>query len=687
MNVSVILLALLLFGDLSEASKRYAGGPWIGTDGTSAKIRAKKPVHTEGAAHRTAESSGHTHITDTVNQVPGPRTEHQRRQSVLKFHDETEKTALRVQGIKRTKQLSPKATSPMGQELRQASLGMGPRPAPAASSLPLRLPLSFMPAAAKSAPQPPAVGERSTCPLSGNGPEPPMITLNQLPIQRSSPPPVRVLPSPPSKTASIEGGRPISSLPSTPARPSPMMYNETIVMRPAKWDAPIVHDVGSEEQQSGCTKVHGRPTVDLRSLGRPSVPEGQTSVNRVPPSPSVTVCRKTTTANIKREGCSFLAPLERSPHIEAPCWPPSQKTGYQPPTSTPKGATKPNSLKLTLDREGKLIRNQIVTQVSSEGNDKRFFPTKPRDKKFGECKLRDFTFIRAKAIGTGAFGAVFKAEHEATQTLVAIKVLTKDLYSKKPEAVKMEEYFLRKLNHPFLVGMHCSMIDEDETVYLVMEYIEGSDLGTQLRSGVRFDEAQLASILWQASQGLYHLHKKGVFHRDIKPSNMMMKSDGTLKIIDLGLAIMERGEGTKRAAGTPLYVAPEVARSRIDRDAPPHGRAADLYSLGLAMHHLATGRRHFDAGLEDREEVWKQRANQAEMVLPSTGYCGLDEAIALLLTHDPKIRWRQVFENFESGYMKLPIFAHTLQLTSLNGSPASLEHKPTGVDTLIHQAQ
>jgi eukaryotic-like serine/threonine-protein kinase len=197
-------------------------------------------------------------------------------------------------------------------------------------------------------------------------------------------------------------------------------------------------------------------------------------------------------------------------------------------------------------------------------------------------------------LGQGGMGTVYKAYHLNLKRFVAIKVLRIDQIA----SLELKGRFLREMeavgqmDHPNIV--RASDAGKNNGVfYLVMEYLEGSDLSRLVTAHGPLSMADACELSRQAAVGLEYIHRTLV-HRDIKPSNLILTMSGVLKILDLGLArLHEVGAGaeftpTGSAVGTYDYLAPEqaVASSHID------GRA-DIYSLGCTLFKLLTGRPPF----------------------------------------------------------------------------------------------
>jgi tRNA A-37 threonylcarbamoyl transferase component Bud32 len=202
-------------------------------------------------------------------------------------------------------------------------------------------------------------------------------------------------------------------------------------------------------------------------------------------------------------------------------------------------------------------------------------------------------------IGAGGMGQVFKAEHRRMKRVVAIKTLPK-AFLKDAAAVarfQREVEAVAKLSHPNIVAA----FDADEAGgvnFLVMEYVEGSDLSALVKKCGPLSVAKAVNYILQAARGLDYAHRHGVIHRDIKPANLLLDSEGTIKILDMGLARFDSASnvatqaeltGSGAVMGTVDYMAPEQALSAKHADA-----RADVYSLGCSLHYLLTGRTAYD---------------------------------------------------------------------------------------------
>ena len=209
-------------------------------------------------------------------------------------------------------------------------------------------------------------------------------------------------------------------------------------------------------------------------------------------------------------------------------------------------------------------------------------------------------------IGVGTMGIVYRATHKYSASPYAVKRIHVE-FSRDAER---RRYFEREaaiavsLNHPNIVRTSPAFSDDEGGLYLPMELLEGQSLDDFVHAhaaGVR-DEAQIIAIARSVSSALAYTHKltPPIVHRDLKPANIFRLTDGSIKVLDFGLARAFDDDGGQsssagRVPGTPAYMAPEVL------DGQPAAPTADVYSLGVLLFQVATGRLPFD--IPDRASV------------------------------------------------------------------------------------
>lgn len=203
-------------------------------------------------------------------------------------------------------------------------------------------------------------------------------------------------------------------------------------------------------------------------------------------------------------------------------------------------------------------------------------------------------YIVLDVLGSGGMGTVYKARHRRMDRLVALKVLSPDLVSSRAavERFQREVQAAARLEHPNVVMAYDA--DEDNGVnFLVMQYVEGRDLSSVVKSGGCLSLLRALECVLQVAQGLEYAHSRGVIHRDIKPGNLLIDHGGTVRILDMGLARTGPAGSAKMQKepllGTVDFMAPEQGTDSRSADA-----RSDIYSLGCTLWYLVNGSRMFD---------------------------------------------------------------------------------------------
>ncbi len=271
-------------------------------------------------------------------------------------------------------------------------------------------------------------------------------------------------------------------------------------------------------------------------------------------------------------------------------------------------------------------------------------------------------YLLIDKIGAGGMGQVFKAEHRRMKRLVAIKMLPKAMLQDAAAAARFQREVeaAAKLEHPNIV--HANDADESNGVhFLVMQYVEGSDLSALVKKGGPLSVAKAVNYITQAARGLEFAHKKGVIHRDIKPANLLLDNEGTVKILDMGLARISGGDGnaatqaeltgTGAVMGTVDYMSPEQALDTKHADA-----RADVYSLGCSLFFLLTGKPTYEG-----DTLMAKLLGHREKAIPSLG-TGLPEQVQAVFE-------KMVAKHVEDRYQTMSEVIADLE--RCNSSPAT----------------
>jgi serine/threonine protein kinase len=190
-------------------------------------------------------------------------------------------------------------------------------------------------------------------------------------------------------------------------------------------------------------------------------------------------------------------------------------------------------------------------------------------------------------IATGGMGAVYRAVQKSLDRTVAIKILPRE-FSKDASfcaGFEAEAKAMARLNHPNLIGVY-DFGEVDGMLYIIMEYVPGNSL-FHAAHGTAIDPAEVIRLVIGICSGLAHAHEYGIIHRDIKPSNILLDLTVQPKIGDFGLArpVERKDQEGEEIFGTPHYTAPEVLNSPQSV-----GFRADIFSVGVLLHELLTGR-------------------------------------------------------------------------------------------------
>ncbi len=208
----------------------------------------------------------------------------------------------------------------------------------------------------------------------------------------------------------------------------------------------------------------------------------------------------------------------------------------------------------------------------------------------GTLFARRFEVI--EELGKGGMGKVYRVFDKKVDEEVALKLIKPEIAA-EPDIIdrfRSELKMSRKISHRNVSRMY-DLGDEEGTYFITMEYVQGEDLRSFIHRSKQLSTGTAISIARQVGEGLDEAHRLGVVHCDLKPSNIMIDKDGNAKIMDFGIARSLSGKGITGAGvmiGTPEYMSPEQVEGKdIDQ-------RSDIYSLGVILYEMVTGRRPFE---------------------------------------------------------------------------------------------
>jgi serine/threonine-protein kinase len=211
--------------------------------------------------------------------------------------------------------------------------------------------------------------------------------------------------------------------------------------------------------------------------------------------------------------------------------------------------------------------------------------TEPTNKRIGDYEILG-------ELGAGGMGRVYKVRNVISDRIEAMKILLPDLAGQQDLAARFlrEIKVLAALNHPNIAGLRTALTVDNELV-MIMEYVEGTTLATRIERGP-IPVPDAVNYVDQVLNALSYAHQQGVIHRDIKPANMMLTPQGTVKLMDFGIA--RTGEDrsltmTGTTLGSINYMSPEQVKGE------PTDARSDLYAVGISLYEMVTGQRPFQA--------------------------------------------------------------------------------------------
>ncbi len=294
--------------------------------------------------------------------------------------------------------------------------------------------------------------------------------------------------------------------------------------------------------------------------------------------------------------------------------------------------------------------------------------TEEANKRIGDYQILD-------ELGSGGMGRVWRVRNVITDRIEAMKVLLPDLAGRQELAARFQREIklMASLNHPNIAALRTAFT-ADNQLYMVMEYVEGTNLADRLEKGpIAVGDA--VNYISQVLSAVSYAHQQHVIHRDIKPANMMLTPQGVIKLMDFGIA---RGgeERSLTMTGTTMgslsYMSPEQVKGEAT-DA-----RSDLYSVGVSLYEFVTGQRPFTATSDySIMAAHVKEAPKPPVELHPGLPAALNEIILMAIAKDPAQRF-QTADAFRNALSSVPVAAPTpamLEATTVD-SMAALPNVP-----------
>ena len=228
-------------------------------------------------------------------------------------------------------------------------------------------------------------------------------------------------------------------------------------------------------------------------------------------------------------------------------------------------------------------------------------------KKKLKVKIKDFE--KLNTVGLGSYGRVCLCKKKKSGKVYVMKILKKNdiIKQKQVDHVYSEYTILSMLKHPFIVQLIGVNFEDPKYIYFILEYIQGGELFTLLRSKVTFPVPQAKFYIAHIITVFEYLHSKNIVYRDLKPENILINKNGYLKLTDFGFAKQLDSEKTKTytLCGTPEYLAPEIILNK------GHGKAVDWWTLGILLFEMLVGIDPFsdDEPMKTYQKILKGKIN------------------------------------------------------------------------------
>jgi len=262
-------------------------------------------------------------------------------------------------------------------------------------------------------------------------------------------------------------------------------------------------------------------------------------------------------------------------------------------------------------------------------------------------------FVLGKTLGTGTTGKVKLAFHKETGAKVAVKIISKEFLSTRQTVLKKVEReiaAMKVLSHSSVLRLY-DVYESDKHLFLVLEHVEGGELFDYLIKKGRLDASEALVHFQQIIFGLDYCHSYLICHRDLKPENLLLDENKNIKIADFGMAsLMRKGNLLSTSCGSPHYASPEVVQG-----VKYEGTSADIWSCGVILYALLTGKLPFD---DDNIRRLLSKVKSGIFSMPPFLHKDIKDLLWKMLVVDPskRITMQEIKQNiwFNSNRATIP---------------------------------
>ncbi|KAL0482125.1 serine/threonine-protein kinase [Acrasis kona] len=270
-------------------------------------------------------------------------------------------------------------------------------------------------------------------------------------------------------------------------------------------------------------------------------------------------------------------------------------------------------------------------------------------------------FILGETLGEGSTGKVKQAVHKDTGQKVAIKIINKAILTDKPSLrrkVEREIAVMKLINHKHVIRLF-DVLQTKKYLFLIIEHVEGGELFEYIVNNGRLSVEEAFHFFKQILEGLEYCHQNLICHRDLKPENLLLDGNKNIKIADFGMAsLMEEGKLLETSCGSPHYASPEVVKGL-----KYNGTEADVWSMGVILFALLTGRLPFD---DSNLQNLLRKVKQGQYVVPTYLSGDVKDLISQMLCMDPEKRIDLSSIKKHPWYRRLDKQLTTLSVSGMN---------------------